>query len=150
VPALGVGLAIVGLGAGCIQGLLDRVALTALPEDRSAVAAGAFNAMRLVGDAIGAVVPGAILSRVVALALNADPSVAREPADAVVAAASAIVAGNLPEAQRWIGDGAALGLARLAPSAYSVAMGCLFAQLSALGLANVALTFFCFRGRARS
>jgi hypothetical protein len=55
------GLVMSGTGAGALYGLVDYLALTALPPQQSGIASGAFNLVRLMGDALGAIVPGAIL-----------------------------------------------------------------------------------------
>ena len=127
---IAVGLVITGVGAGFVNGLMDYVAVSALPEERSGVAGGAFYAMRLVGDAIAGVVPGTILTLEVARRL--DVSRAR---------ASAIVAGDTSEA----GGGA---LDMLARDTYAAAMSALLAVLALGAFANAALSYFAFRPKA--
>ncbi len=56
-----VGLVLCGAGAGSLYGLLDYVALSAVPTPQSGMAAGTFNVVRLIGDALGALIPGAII-----------------------------------------------------------------------------------------
>ena len=105
--------------------------MSALPEDRTGIAGGAFSAMRLVGDAVAGVVPGAILTLGVARSLGVPRG-----------AASAIVAGSARE-----------GGARyeaLARQSYVSAMSTLFIVLALGAAANAVLAFVAFgpkRGR---
>lgn len=55
------GLIVCGTGAGALYGLVDYLALTAVPSSQSGAASGAFNIVRLAGDALGSIVPGAVL-----------------------------------------------------------------------------------------
>jgi uncharacterized protein YaaW (UPF0174 family) len=56
-----VGLIVCGGGAGALYGLADYYALSAVPPEQAGVASGAFNLMRLAGDALGSIVPAAVL-----------------------------------------------------------------------------------------
>jgi predicted MFS family arabinose efflux permease len=55
------GLSLCGIGAGSLYGLVDYLALTAVPPEQSGAASGAFNVIRLLGDALAAAIPAAIL-----------------------------------------------------------------------------------------
>ena len=68
------GLIVSGSGAGALYGLVDYLALTAVPPGQSGAASGAFNVVRLVGDALGSIVPGAALLHT----LNRDLSAAAD------------------------------------------------------------------------
>lgn len=61
-PWLGIGLALVGIGAGSINGLLDNIAMSAIPAERAGMAAGGFQTMRVAGDAVAIAVAGSILA----------------------------------------------------------------------------------------
>jgi hypothetical protein len=56
-----VGLIVCGAGAGTLYGLADYHALTAISERQTGLASGAFNLVRLAGDALGSIVPAAVL-----------------------------------------------------------------------------------------
>jgi EmrB/QacA subfamily drug resistance transporter len=58
-------LVVVGIGAGIVNGIMDNVAVSVAPPERSGMATGMFNTMRLVGDAVGFAGAGAILVSVV-------------------------------------------------------------------------------------
>jgi EmrB/QacA subfamily drug resistance transporter len=54
-------LVVIGIGAGIVNGIMDNVAVSVAPSERSGMATGMFNTMRLVGDAVGFAGAGAIL-----------------------------------------------------------------------------------------
>ena len=62
VPWLSLGLALVGIGAGSINGLLDNIAMSAIPAERAGMAAGGFQTMRVLGDAVAIAVAGSLLA----------------------------------------------------------------------------------------
>jgi MFS family permease len=55
------GLIVCGAGAGTLYGLADYHALTAVSERQAGLASGTFNLVRLAGDALGSIVPAAVL-----------------------------------------------------------------------------------------
>jgi hypothetical protein len=55
------GLALIGIGAGAINGLLDNIAMSTIAPERSSMAAGIFQTMRVAGDAV-AIAFGAMLA----------------------------------------------------------------------------------------
>lgn len=55
------GLIICGAGAGSLYGLSDYFALSTVPPEHVGLASGAFNLLRLAGDALGTIVPAAVL-----------------------------------------------------------------------------------------
>jgi MFS family permease len=63
------GLVVTGIGAGTIIGLLDNLAVSVVPSQRSGMAAGIFNTMRFGGDATGIAGAGAILFSLIQLRL---------------------------------------------------------------------------------
>lgn len=63
------GLALCGSGAGALYGLVDYIGLSSVPPEQAGLASGAFNVVRLVGDILAALVPGAVVLQVVADAL---------------------------------------------------------------------------------
>jgi predicted MFS family arabinose efflux permease len=56
-----IGLALCGIGAGTLYGLVDYLGLTAVPAQQAGAAAGAFNVVRLLGDILAALIPGAVV-----------------------------------------------------------------------------------------
>ncbi|MBD2100999.1 MFS transporter [Leptolyngbya sp. FACHB-261] len=62
-------LVVVGIGAGIVNGIMDNVAVSMAPSERSGMATGMFNTMRLVGDAVGFAGAGAILISVIQIVL---------------------------------------------------------------------------------
>ncbi len=54
-------LLVIGIGAGILNGLMDRVAVSVVPPERSGMAAGIFSTTRVVGDSIAIAGAGAIL-----------------------------------------------------------------------------------------
>ncbi|SFP79831.1 Major Facilitator Superfamily protein [Variovorax sp. PDC80] len=80
-------LAICGSGAGCLYGLLDYLAMASLPNALAGTGSAAFNVLRLLGDALGAIVPGAVLVQALAprLAAAIGEPVPREVLNAVAA-----------------------------------------------------------------
>jgi len=63
-------LALVGIGAGMVNGIMDNVAISTAPPERIGMATGMFNTMRLVGDALGFAGVGAVLVSVVRISLS--------------------------------------------------------------------------------
>lgn len=70
-----VGLALCGIGAGTLYGLSDYYALSAVGPERAGIAAGAFNVLRLSGDAIGSIVPAAVSLHAVRTGVSQEASV---------------------------------------------------------------------------
>lgn len=64
-----VGLVLCGSGAGALYGLVDYIGLTAVPAEQIGLASGAFNVVRLLGDILAAIIPGAVVLQVVKVAL---------------------------------------------------------------------------------
>ena len=62
-------LIVVGIGAGIVNGIMDSVAVSVAPPERSGMATGIFNTMRPVGNAIGFAGAGAILVSVIQVVL---------------------------------------------------------------------------------
>lgn len=58
---MSLGLFLVGVGAGSINGLLDNIAMSVIPPERAGMAAGGFQTMRVLGDAVGIAVAGSLL-----------------------------------------------------------------------------------------
>lgn len=103
------GLVLCGSGAGMMYGLVDYLGLTAVPSELAGLASGAFNVVRLVGDILAAVIPGAVILNAVTAALaRAHPDISSNMLDA-------IAAGDV----RAIDD---LGLAAQARAAFAVGM----------------------------
>jgi MFS family permease len=67
-----VGLTLCGTGAGMLYGLVDYLGLTAVPAEQAGLASGAFNVVRLIGDILAAVIPGAVVLHIVASAFDAN------------------------------------------------------------------------------
>lgn len=87
-----IGLIVSGAGAGSLYGLVDYLALAAVPADRSGVASGAFNLLRLAGDALGSIIPGAVLLHGVREGLaGTDPEISRATLNEVAAGRFAAV-----------------------------------------------------------
>jgi predicted MFS family arabinose efflux permease len=63
-----VGLVLCGTGAGTLYGLVDYLGLTAVPAQQAGAASGAFNVVRLSGDILAALIPGAVVLHVVSKA----------------------------------------------------------------------------------
>lgn len=99
-PILALALFLCGLGSGLISGRLDQLAMAAAPPEHRALAGGAVNTLRVLGDALGALVPGALLSacltRELAAALPLNPDSAR-------LAGNALAAGNLSQGAALLG-----------------------------------------------
>jgi EmrB/QacA subfamily drug resistance transporter len=55
------GLLVTGIGTGIVNGLMDNLAVSVVSSERSGMAAGIFNTMRVVGDATAIAGAGAIL-----------------------------------------------------------------------------------------
>jgi len=122
------GLVACGAGVGTLYGLVDYLALTALPPHRSGVASGAFNLVRLAGDALGAIIPGAILLQTVQDALA--PHI---PGEAPRAVTGAIAAGHFTAVERLDVQPAALShLSQVAELAFAHGMSCALGVLCAL------------------
>lgn len=62
------GLVLCGTGAGMLYGLVDYLGLTAVPSEQAGLASGAFNVVRLLGDILAAIIPGAVVLNVVTAA----------------------------------------------------------------------------------
>lgn len=73
-----VGLVLCGSGAGALYGLVDYIGLTAVPAEQAGLASGAFNVVRLSGDILAAIIPGAVVLHVVRAALASHSGVTDE------------------------------------------------------------------------
>ncbi|GFE81560.1 hypothetical protein GCM10011487_35600 [Steroidobacter agaridevorans] len=73
-----IGLVVCGSGAGALYGLVDYIGLTAVPAEQAGLAAGAFNVVRLLGDILAAIIPGAVVLYVVKAALASHIGVTNE------------------------------------------------------------------------
>src|SRR5690606_11871714 len=131
------GLMACGAGVGTLYGLVDYMALTAFPPHRSGVASGTFNLVRLAGDALGAIIPGASLLQTVQNALA--PHV---PGDAPRAVIGAIAAGHFTAVERLDVQPAVLShLLRVAGIAFAHGMSCVLWVLCALAAVAAAAGF---------
>jgi MFS family permease len=59
------GLAISGAGAGTLYGLVDYLALSSVPPAEAGAASGMLNMLRLCGDVLAAIIPGAVVFQTV-------------------------------------------------------------------------------------
>jgi MFS family permease len=80
-----IGLGLCGSGAGALYGLVDYIGLTAVPAEQAGMASGAFNVVRLLGDILAAIIPGAVVLRVVSVALTLHVGVTDEALDEIAA-----------------------------------------------------------------
>jgi MFS family permease len=80
------GLALCGTGAGMLYGLVDYLGLTAVPPEQVGLASGAFNVVRLLGDILAAIIPGAVVLKVVTTEFaRSHPNVSSDLLDAIAA-----------------------------------------------------------------
>lgn len=70
--SLAVPLIVIGIGTGLPWGLMDELAVSVVPVERSGMAAGIFNTMRLASEAVGLAMVGALLALLIDLALTGD------------------------------------------------------------------------------
>lgn len=103
------GLALCGTGAGMLYGLVDYLGLTAVAPKQAGMASGAFNVVRLIGDILAAIVPGAVVLKAVTAAFaKVDANVSSDMLDAIAAGDVRVVD--------------SLGLATQARAAFAVGM----------------------------
>jgi MFS family permease len=105
-----VGLVLCGTGAGTLYGLVDYLGLAAVPAQQVGTASGAFNVVRLLGDILAALIPGAVVHHAVKTAFAAHPSIG-VTADAL----NEIAAGDLRSIEH-------LGIALQAQAAFARGM----------------------------
>jgi predicted MFS family arabinose efflux permease len=80
------GLGLCGTGAGMLYGLVDYLGLTAVPPEQVGLASGAFNVVRLLGDILAAIIPGAVVLKVVTVDFaRSQPNVSSDLLDAIAA-----------------------------------------------------------------
>jgi MFS family permease len=138
------GLVACGIGAGALYGLVDYLAMTALPDHQTGVASGVFNLVRLMGDALGAIVPGSILLQALRTAFEPYNSI-----DVPRATLNEIAAGQFAAADRLASDAtSADALHRLATSAFGAGMGYALVALCAIAAFGAALTWTQSRTRS--
>jgi MFS family permease len=129
------GLMLCGSGAGALYGLVDYLALTALPPQQSSIASGVFNLVRLMGDALGAIVPGAILLQKVRTAF------VQNDVDVPRALLSEIAAGRFAAVERISADPQVNeALARIAATGFGSGIDYAVLTLCGISLAGAALT----------
>jgi predicted MFS family arabinose efflux permease len=81
-----VGLVLSGTGAGMLYGLVDYLGLTAVPPEQAGLASGAFNVVRLLGDILAAIIPGAVVLKTVSAAFaSTDANVSSDMIEAIAA-----------------------------------------------------------------
>jgi MFS family permease len=120
------GLVLCGTGAGMLYGLIDYLGLTAVPPEQAGLASGAFNVVRLVGDILAAIIPGAVVLNAVTAAF------ARGHANVSSHLLDAIAAGDVRAVDH-------LGLAVQARAAFADGMeSAIWAMMVLAGLGAVA------------
>ncbi|WP_210491301.1 MFS transporter [Patulibacter sp. SYSU D01012] len=127
------GMALIGLGVGAINPLLVSTAMTAVPQERGGMAAGAVNTARQLGLALGIAVLGSVFSSSIADRLAGPDDLAH----AVSSGGSAGVLAQAPPASRGALDAAihaagahGLGSALLVAGLVGVLGGALVALLA--------------------
>lgn len=89
-------LVVVGVGAGLPWGLMDGLAISVVPTERSGMAAGIFNTMRVAGEGLTLATATALLSALIAVRLQTIlPAL---PADVLAGLSQGLAAGDLPHA----------------------------------------------------
>ena len=103
------GLVLCGSGAGALYGLVDYIGMTAVPAEQAGLASGAFNVVRLLGDILAALLPGAVVLYVVSsnLASHIGVGVTNDMLDEVAAGDLRAVEhlGLMPQARVAFMDG---------------------------------------------
>lgn len=80
-----VALVLCGSGAGALYGLVDYIGLTAVPAEQAGLASGAFNVVRLLGDILAAIIPGAVVLHIVRSALASHVGITGETLSEIAA-----------------------------------------------------------------
>jgi predicted MFS family arabinose efflux permease len=89
------GLVVLGIGSGFISGLIEATAMSASPIERTATGSGIFDAIRIVGNSAGAIIPGGILAASVATSIRASSLGSAIPDANLRAVASSFVTGDV-------------------------------------------------------
>jgi MFS family permease len=131
------GLILCGTGAGTLYGLVDYLGLTTVPAQQAGLASGAFNVVRLSGDILAAILPGAVLLHVVgaAFAPGSGQNLSREML-------SEIAAGDLRAAEH-------LGLLTEARTAFANGMHWAIWALIGIAITGAAVATYVDRQRER-
>ncbi len=142
------GLAVAGIGAGICNGLLDGLAVSAVPPAKSGVAAGMFNTLRVSGDSLAIAGAGAVLATIIRSRLDD-----RLHGDAVLGP-------RTPELSEAVGRGDLQGTASGLPEAvrdhfttvaiesWGAGFGAVMGLLVAAAIAGALITWMLLRSRA--
>ncbi|OLZ61298.1 MFS transporter [Streptomyces sp. IMTB 2501] len=129
-------LLVFGTGVGSAFGIMDNAAVSVVPPERSGMASGIFNTMRITGESIAIAAAGGFLTSVTASKIAGRvPGAGRSAA----ALAGDAVQGRLPATSHAVRGVVTDGL--------TSALHLAFVLLAALALTGAAVTFFVIRER---
>ncbi|MGC1547076.1 MAG: MFS transporter [Rhodanobacter sp.] len=132
-------LLMIGTGSGLPWGLMDDLAVSAVPKERAGMATGFFSTTRVAGEAISMAAAGAALAALV------EPRVAREAPNVAADIARNLATGNMAHAMTLAPEVSRAELLH----AYAGGFGVLLVGLAGLTLVLALLSFRLLRTRQR-
>lgn len=122
---------VIGIGNGVPWGLMDSLAMNAIPKERAGMAAGIFSTMRVTGEAIAIAVIGAALIGLTHASLASVPAIGTESAAALT---NSITSGNMGEPLRGLSPVVREVWVTASVNAYAAALKTVLSAIAILAL----------------
>jgi EmrB/QacA subfamily drug resistance transporter len=136
-------LLVFGLGVGSAFGVMDNAAVSSVPVEQAASAAGMFNTIRITGESVAVAAAAALLGSVTLAGLrDAGPGLAPGQAEAI---AGQSAQGRIAEAVAGVPAGQQDGVLTAAVDGVTTALHVAFGGIAALALAGAIVTLLLLR-----